>query len=154
RLQASEQDHEERLGRAVPADELRVHEGAVHGPHVARDTRERARNDERGKFVAIRVVAERAHAMLVDANALENAAKERAQQEDEEEIHGDELHKRHVVEIDWPLTSRIGQLETEKGKNRPRQIGAVRAAAELGVVEDEEDHLPKSERDHEKEEAA
>ena len=92
--------------------------------------------------------------MLVDADAFEDAAEQRAQQEGEEEIHGDELHECHVVEIDRPLPPRIGQLEAEEGKNGASQIGAVRAAAELRVVEDEEDHLPEGERDHEKEEAA
>ncbi len=106
RLEAAEQDHQQRLGRAVPADDLGVHEGAVHRPHVAGDAGECASEHESRELVAVGVEAERAHPMLVDADAFQHAAEQRAQQEDEEQVHRDELDERHIVERERPLAAR------------------------------------------------
>ena len=53
----------------------------VHGPHVAGDAGQHAGDGEGGELVAIGVEAQRQHAVLVDADALEHAAEQRAQQE-------------------------------------------------------------------------
>ena len=46
------------------------------------------------------------------------------------------------------------ELKTERRDQGLCEIRAVRSAAELGVVEDEEDHLPERERHHQEKEAA
>ena len=50
---------------------------------IAADASERAGNDESSELVAVRVEAERTHSVLVDADAFQHAAEQRAQQEDE-----------------------------------------------------------------------
>ena len=128
----------------------------MQAPHVTRSAGERGGDDEGGELVAIGVEAHRDHAVLVDLDAFEHAAEQRTEQKCQDQIHGDELHKRNVVGGPAALRSREGlgiDLEAEGGNQRLGQISAIRATAELGVVEDEENHLPERERDHQEEEA-
>ena len=81
----------------------------------------------------------------------------RAQQERQDQVDRDELHQRDVV--DRPCAPRArealrAELEPEGGDQGLGEIRAVGPAAELGVVEDEEDHLAEGERHHQEEEAA
>ena len=79
RGEAAQQDHQQRLGRAVPADQLGVHEAPVHGPHVAGHARQHAGNREGRELVAVGIEAQRLHAALIDADALQHAPEQRAQ---------------------------------------------------------------------------
>ena len=154
RADAAEQDHQKSFSRFVPADQLRVHEARVQTPHVAGGARQGSRNDEGRELVAVGIVAHRLHAMFVHTDALEDTAEQRAQQESQRNVHQRELDERNVIGGPCPPGPRqILRVEfhAERLQQGLCEISAVGAAAELGVVEDEEDHLPERQCHHEKE---
>ena len=112
--EATEQNHQEGLGGAMPADQLGIYEAFLHRIHVAGDAGQQSCRGEGGQLVAIGLKAQRQHTPFVHPDALEHAAKHGAQENDEAQIHDHQQSKREVIGGERALPSGERQLPVEE----------------------------------------
>ncbi len=137
----------------APAEQIRRHvavDGAEQRAGVAADG---AGDDEAHELVGVGVEAERAHAHLVEAHALQHAAERRAREPDQQKIARHQRRQAEVIKVD-PVAE-VEKLPGADGDHRlDVDVGAVGAAGEAGVVKEREQHLAEGERHHDEIEAA
>jgi hypothetical protein len=91
--------------------------------------------------------AERPRPALVVARRREGVTEGRVRQRPQEHDRDDEQAQHHPVER--PRVLQIDKRHARDGRfGLEVDVGPVRSARELGVVEEEEQHLPEGQRDH------
>ena len=150
---AAENDHQKNVAGLMPREDLRIGETGLDRRQVTGETGQRAGDREARQLVPKHVIAEREHPVLVDFDAVQRASERRSEQRSEEQKRGNE-HCQHEIEE----LVRIAEIderdvaELDVGLEVHRD--AVRAAAEVGVVENEVEHLGERERHHDEVDAA
>src|ERR1700676_5482217 len=138
--QAAKYQHQQHIPGLVPRDDLGVHETELHRRQVACKAGERTREGKAGELVKVDGEAKRAHPVLVAVDALQRAAEGRAQQHAQENEH-----QQHRCEHEVIRMRRAGEIEWRKsadaGDRFEIHADAVGATPELGVVENEVEHL-------------
>ena len=145
----AQHDREQRQRRAVPAQQLGTDERLRHCPLVPGHASHRATQHEGGQFVAINGQAECAHPMLVSANAQQGPAKQRAHQPGRGGVHQHEHREVDPQQHGRPLPPGHVPDQVAQAERGPGDEHAVRPAAQLRIVENKVDHLPKGQRGHE-----
>ncbi|MCY1363681.1 hypothetical protein D9M69_504540 [compost metagenome] len=132
----------------MPGHQLGVDHAVARGQQEACEPGQRAREHEGRELVAVHRKAGGAHALLVHADARERRAEARAADERQQAV-GEHQRRQHHVE------QHCAVLHVERAEGGAHvQVDAVAAAADLGVVEHEEGHLRKGQRDHDEIHAA
>src|ERR1700686_5205018 len=146
-LAAQQHGHEQQPG-LPPAELCRVDESVERGIEVPCEPRERASDDERDQLITLRREAERAHPLLIAADADEHVAKRRPQHPRQDQIYDNERHpdadvrSRTIGKVERPYAGAIVDIEP---------VGA----AEIGrLVEHVVEHLRERQRHHDEVNAA
>src|ERR1700693_1460189 len=95
--QAAKYQHQQHIPGLVPRDDLGVHETELHRRQVTRKAGERTGEGKAGELVTIDREAERAHPVLVAADALQRATEGRAQQRAQEDEDQQHRHEHEVI---------------------------------------------------------
>ena len=153
RAGSAEHDHHDGEAGFTPARELRRHKTIDAGEQRTGDSGDCAGNHEHSEPIAIGIVAERAHPLLVDPDPLQHTAETRAHEPKQEEISRCEQNETDVEEL--PPIIEVEQCRAADGQVRfDVDVSAVRALGDIGVVKDRKHHLPGGERHHDEIEAA
>jgi hypothetical protein len=153
RADAAVDQHQQHGTRLMPGEDLGIDEAVLHRVQEPGEAGEHAAQHERSELVRIRRESDRAHALLVRANAGKRVAKARAADHREQREDQRERSERRVVER--ARTAEVDEREVADGEHRLHvQVHAVAAAGELGVVKHEVRHLRERERHHDEVNAA
>ena len=96
---AAQDQHQQHVARLMPRQELGIDEPELERRQIAGEAGERAGQREARELVAVDRKAQRAHPVLVAADALERAAERRAQHDAQEHEHGDQQDEHEVVDV-------------------------------------------------------
>src|SRR5574342_726210 len=97
--QAAEDQHQERVARLVPGEQLRVHEAELERREVAGQPPDGPGDGEAGELVTEDREPQRCHPVLVALDALEGPPQRRPQEEPEEGEDRHQRRQREVVEV-------------------------------------------------------
>src|SRR5580704_8946454 len=146
---AAQHRHDDEVARARPVHDRGADEVGVVRQQHAGETAQHAGDDEAGELVAKCRKADRAHAPLVRARALDHEAEARIDQARHEIDGGDQQREAEVVEL--RLVGRIDHAaEGAAMIDREPVVAAVAIEPARDVV----GHLRKGERDHDEVDAA
>ena len=141
--QATQDDHHQHGAGEMPTHHLGVDEPVHHAEQESRQAGNGARDRERRQLVGIGREAGRLHALLVDADAGQGAAEARPQQDRQEEEHGHQATQCEAIHH-----QRLLQFQQAGDAGLHRQVDAVGATAQGGVVHNEIGHLRERQRHH------
>ena len=96
---AAEHDHDDEIARARPVHRCRTDESGVIGEQRAGEPADRAGDDERGETIAKGRKADRPHAAVVRAGALDHHAEPRIHQPGDEIDGDDQQRQAQIVEL-------------------------------------------------------